>query len=123
LLARSRLELGEHAAVADELRELVAAHPWREGLRMAHVLALYRSGRQADALASFEEYRRALLEELGLDPSPEAAALQHAILVQDPSLAPPAPVAPRRAGNLPAPRTALVRRDGVPDAAVAPPAH
>src|SRR5690606_39883544 len=49
LLARTRLELGEHAAVADELSELVAAHPWREGLRMAHVLALYRSGRQADA--------------------------------------------------------------------------
>src|SRR5690606_16406838 len=119
LLARSRLELGEHAAVADELRELVAAHPWREGLRMAHVLALYRSGRQADALASFEEYRRALLEELGLDPSPEAAALQHRIRVQAPSLAPPAAGAPRRAGNLPAPRTAVVGGEGDLDDVVA----
>src|SRR5690606_31013166 len=92
MVARARLELGEHAAVADELTELVAAHPWREGLRLAHVLALYRSGRQADALAGFDRYRTALVEELGLDPTPEALALEHAVLVQDPSLDAPAVV-------------------------------
>ena len=126
MVARARLELGEHAAVADELTELVAAHPWREGLRLAHVLALYRSGRQADALAGFDRYRTALVEELGLDPTPEALALEHAVLVQDPSLDAPAVVGGGGAAgdgsggegggrkpvsNLPAPRTALVGRD------------
>ncbi|HEX6419718.1 MAG TPA: BTAD domain-containing putative transcriptional regulator [Acidimicrobiales bacterium] len=116
MLARARLDLGDHALVADELTELVEAHPWREGLRLSHVLALHRSGRQADALDSFERYRRALAEELGLDPSPEALALQHAVLVQDPSLAGPAPVRQRRASNLPAPRTALIGREADLDA-------
>lgn len=125
MVARARLELGEHAAVADELTELVAAHPWREGLRLVHVLALYRSGRQADALAAFDRYRTVLVEELGLDPSPEAVALEHAVLVQDPSLDAPAGVGRGGAAaggsdgeggrkpvsNLPAPRTALVGRD------------
>ena len=119
-LARARLDLGDHIPVADELTELVEAHPWREGLRLAHVLALYRSGRQADALASFDRYRTALVEELGLDPSSEAMALQHAVLVQDPSLDTPAGARAGRPGgaggrkpvsNLPAPRTALVGRD------------
>jgi predicted ATPase/DNA-binding SARP family transcriptional activator len=111
MLARARLDLGDHAQVADELTELVEAHPWREGLRLAHVLALYRSGRQADALDSFERYRAALVEELGLDPSPEATALQRAVLVQDPSLAAPAPARPRPVSNLPAPRTGLIGRE------------
>jgi predicted ATPase/DNA-binding SARP family transcriptional activator len=111
MLARARLDLGDHALVADELTELVEAHPWREGLRLAHVLALYRSGRQADALDSFERYRAALVEELGLDPSPEATALQHAVLVQDPSLAAPGPARPRPVSNLPAPRTGLIGRE------------
>lgn len=115
MLARARLDLGEHALVADELAELVAAHPWREGLRLAHVLALYRAGRQADALASFEQYRTALVEELGLDPSSEAAALQHAVLVQDPALDGP-PVRRGRTSNLPAPRTELIGREADLDA-------
>lgn len=116
MLARARLDLGDHALVADELTELVEAHPWREGLRLSHVLALYRSGRQADALDSFERYRHTLVEELGLDPSPEALALQHAVLVQDSSLAGPAPVRARPASNLPAPRTALIGREADLDA-------
>ena len=53
-LATRRLALGEHARVADDLTTLVDAHPWREELRLAHVLALYRAGRQPDALASYE---------------------------------------------------------------------
>lgn len=111
MLARARLDLGEHALVADDLTELVEAHPWREGLRLSHVLALYRSGRQADALASFERYRIALLEELGLDPSPEALALQHAVLVQDPSLDAPPAARRRPVSNLPGPRTELIGRE------------
>jgi predicted ATPase/DNA-binding SARP family transcriptional activator len=129
-LARARLALGEHARVADEMTPLVAAHPWREELRLAQVLALYRAGRQPDALASFEDYRRHLLDELGIDPSPAAAALQHAVLVQDPSLDAPAPAAGagapgatpgpadrsdrplrRRPSNLPGRRTAVFGRD------------
>jgi predicted ATPase/DNA-binding SARP family transcriptional activator len=90
-LARARLALGDHARLADELTPLVDAHPWREDLRLSHVRALYRAGRQPDALASFEAYRRQLAEELGIEPSPEALALQHAVLVQDPALDAPAP--------------------------------
>jgi predicted ATPase/DNA-binding SARP family transcriptional activator len=90
-LARARLALGDHARLADELTPLVDAHPWREDLRLSHVRALYRAGRQPDALASFEVYRRQLVDELGIEPSPEAFALQHAVLVQDPALDAPAP--------------------------------
>ena len=85
-LARARLALGEHARVADDLTTLVDAHPWREELRLAHVLALYRAGRQPDALASYETYRRTLRDELGIDPSSQAAELHQAVLTQDPSL-------------------------------------
>jgi predicted ATPase/DNA-binding SARP family transcriptional activator len=125
-LARARLALGSHARVADELTALVEAHPWREDLRLSHVLALYRAGRQPDALASFERYRRHLVDELGVDPSPAAAALHHAVLVQDPALVAPAPAvrvagrgaAPSSASpvrrppsNLPGRRSSLIGRD------------
>ncbi|MGP4102355.1 AfsR/SARP family transcriptional regulator, partial [Nonomuraea sp. KM90] len=89
--AEVRLELGEHTLLADELGELVAAHPLRERLRAAHLRALYRSGRQAEALAGYDELRHRLADELGLDPGPELGALHRAILRQDPSLAPPRP--------------------------------
>ncbi len=125
-LARARLSLGEYARVADELTPLVDAHPWREELRLAHVRALYRAGRQPDALASFENYRAHLLDELGIDPSPAAAALQHAVLVQDPALDAPPPAdsgpggavtapsarpARRPPSNLPGRRSSLIGRD------------
>ena len=128
-LARARLALGSHARVADELTALVEEHPWREDLRLSHVLALYRAGRQPDALASFERYRRHLVDELGIDPSPAAAALHHAVLVQDPALAAPAPAGPapaadavgpgaaatsparRPPSNLPGRRSSLIGRD------------
>ena len=105
-LAEARLELGEHAALVSELGELVDRHPLRERLRAAHMRALYRSGRQGEALESYEELRARLAGELGLDPGPELVALHRAILKQDPALAPPPP------GNLPAPVTPLVGRDG-----------
>ncbi|MGW4956094.1 BTAD domain-containing putative transcriptional regulator [Nonomuraea sp. NPDC004186] len=106
-LAEARLGLGEHVLLAAELASLVAEHPLRERLRAAHVRALYLAGRQSEALTGYEELRRRLSEEMGLDPGPELAALHQAILRQDPSLGPVA----RSRGNLPAPLTSLVGRD------------
>ncbi|WP_327092641.1 winged helix-turn-helix domain-containing protein [Nonomuraea sp. NBC_01738] len=85
--AETRLAVGDHALVADDLAELVAAHPLRERLRAAHIRALYRSGRQSAALAGYQEVRTHLADELGVDPGPELAALHRAILTQDPALA------------------------------------
>ncbi|WP_182875990.1 BTAD domain-containing putative transcriptional regulator [Microbispora sp. H10670] len=107
--AEARLALGEHAVLAAELGDLVAAHPLRERLRAAYMRALYGAGRQSEALESYEELRRLLGDELGLDPGPELAALQRAILTQD-LQAPPAPDR-RPRSNLPAPHTELVGRE------------
>ena len=74
------------------------------------MLALYRSGRQADALETFQEARRVLADELGLEPGPELRRLQEAILAHDPAIA-AVPVARRRRGNLPAPSTSFVGRE------------
>jgi predicted ATPase/DNA-binding SARP family transcriptional activator len=112
--AEVRLELGEHGMLADELGDLVAQHPLRERLRAAHLRALYRAGRQNEALASFSDLQEQLAEELGLDPGPDLAALHQAILEQDPALAPvpaPATSAARPRTNLPAPVTSLIGRD------------
>ncbi len=90
----AELELGRHASAAGELGELVAAHPLRERLQELHALALYRSGRQADALRSLADAGRHLRDELGLEPSRPLRDLEAAILAQDPSLdRPDAPVA------------------------------
>lgn len=105
LHAEARLELGEHTALAGELGALLADHPLRERLRAAHMRALYRAGRQTEALDSFQQLSDQLVEELGLDPSPELVALRQAILTQDASLA-----APDRQGNLPPARTELIGR-------------
>ncbi|MFL1430954.1 MULTISPECIES: BTAD domain-containing putative transcriptional regulator [unclassified Nocardiopsis] len=118
-LAEARLEAGEHAPVADRLAEQVREHPLRERLRSLHMLALYRAGRPAEALASYEDLRKRLAEELGADPGPEAAALHLRILDQDPGLAGPAAPEPgRRPGALPVPPTALVGRRAERDRAV-----
>jgi predicted ATPase/DNA-binding SARP family transcriptional activator len=107
----ARLALGEHTSLVGELDELVGRHPRRERLRAAHMRALYRAGRQADALASYEHLRVRLLEDLGLAPSPELARLQRAILVQDPDLEVAPPDAGRPRGNLPVPLSRLIGRD------------
>jgi DNA-binding SARP family transcriptional activator len=74
-----------------ELTNLVSRYPLRERLRAAQLRALYRAGRQSEALGSYRELRERLAEELGLDPSPELAALQQAILIQDAALRAPRP--------------------------------
>ena len=85
---RADLELGRHAELIGELENLVARHPLRERLRGQLMLALYRCGRQAEALEAYADARRALVEGLGIEPSPELQQLQSAILAQDSSLEP-----------------------------------
>ncbi|MFC4535924.1 BTAD domain-containing putative transcriptional regulator [Sphaerisporangium dianthi] len=88
-LAEARLALGMHAVVAGDLGDHVARHPLRERPRALHMLALYRDGRQAEALDSYDELRVHLAEELGLDPGPEVVALHRSILAQNPALGGP----------------------------------
>ncbi|MEU0392019.1 BTAD domain-containing putative transcriptional regulator [Streptomyces sp. NPDC006208] len=83
------LEVGCHAEAVSELTALTAAHPLRERLRELLMLALYRSGRQAEALAVYADTRRLLAEELGVDPRPELSRLQQRILQADAELARP----------------------------------
>jgi DNA-binding SARP family transcriptional activator len=80
------LALGRHADVVGEIEALVAEHPLRERLRYQLMIALYRSGRQAEALEAYRATRRVLVEELGIEPGRELQELERAILVQDPSL-------------------------------------
>src|SRR3954468_69028 len=87
------LQLGRHHAAVAELEGLVAAHRLRERLRALLMLALYRAGRQADALRVFQEARHLLAEELGLEPGHELRELEAAILAQDRSLDAPATAA------------------------------
>jgi YVTN family beta-propeller protein len=80
------LELGRHRALIAELESLVSANPLRERLRAQLMLALYRCGRQAEALEAYRETRKLLDQELGLQPSSELRALESAMLAQDPQL-------------------------------------
>ncbi|HEV8103168.1 MAG TPA: AfsR/SARP family transcriptional regulator [Gaiellaceae bacterium] len=80
------LEAGHNGNLVGELEGLIAGHPLREHLRWLLILALYRAGRQAEALEVYRETRRVLIEELGLEPSPALKELEQAILRQDPSL-------------------------------------
>jgi YVTN family beta-propeller protein len=86
----AELALGRHGAVVAELEALVVTHPLRERLRGQLMLALYRSGRQAEALRAYEDARRQLAEELGLEPSEPLKRLQRSILDEDPGLDSPA---------------------------------
>ncbi|MBV2357735.1 winged helix-turn-helix domain-containing protein [Streptomyces sp. J2-1] len=91
------LEQGSHAEAVSELTALTAEHPLRERLRELLMLALYRSGRQAEALAVYADTRRLLAEELGVDPRPGLRDLQERILRADPALAEPAAPVPQSA--------------------------
>lgn len=115
---RARLALGASGDVVDELQELVAEHPLREGLWGLLITALYRAGRQADALAAYRSVREQLVEELGLEPGRDLQHLEQQVLAQDPALdAPPPKTAPGskavrvEGGNLPALASSLVGRD------------
>src|ERR1700751_3784422 len=105
----AELACGRHDAVIAELETIAAEHPYRERFLEQLVLALYRCGRQAEALEAYRRARRVLAEELGLEPSPALQELERAVVRQDPSLAaPPAP--PRSTRPLPVPPTSLVGR-------------
>ncbi|HEY2652581.1 MAG TPA: BTAD domain-containing putative transcriptional regulator, partial [Solirubrobacteraceae bacterium] len=86
------LACGEEARLVGELEALVREHPLRERLRGQLMLALYRSGRQADALETYRRTRARLIDELGLEPGPELKELERGILAQDPGLQAPARV-------------------------------
>jgi len=115
--AGADLMLGRHGELAGELEAQCRQHPLRERLWELLILALYRAGRQAEALRAYTEVRDRLVDELGIDPGPALRELQTRILAQDPSLAPasPAPVPaaapPSSAGNLRARLSRFVGRD------------
>ena len=112
----ARVDLGATGEVVAELQELVAAHPLREGLWALLITALYRDGRQADALAAYRSVREHLVEELGLEPGRELQRLEQQVLEHDRALdAPAAPTpppshAPAEGGNLPPLSSTLVGR-------------
>jgi YVTN family beta-propeller protein len=97
------LAAGDHDAVLGEIDELIAGHPLHEHLHALRMLALYRSGRQADALDAFREARQRLVDDVGIEPGSELTSLHEAMLRQDPALElpararrPAAPAEPRR---------------------------
>ncbi len=106
------LEAGGGAGLVPELEALVATHPLRESLRASQMLALYRAGRQADALRAFSDARRVLGEELGIEPGPELRALEESILLQQPQLQQPQLQQPERGspGSAPPAAPALPAR-------------
>lgn len=105
MLTTVRLDLGEHAALIPELEDLIRQHPFDEDLHRHLMLALYRTGRQADALAVFHRLRGRLREELGIAPGRPLQALEEAILRHDAAIDLPTPVAVRPA----APDLATIR--------------
>ncbi|WP_405099086.1 BTAD domain-containing putative transcriptional regulator [Micromonospora sp. NBC_01412] len=90
-LADVRLALGEHTQLVPELDQLSREHPLDEHIYQQLMLALYRTGRQSDALATYRRLRSMLREELGIEPSPALRELEGAILIQDPALDPAPP--------------------------------
>ena len=111
----AELQLGRHAVAGSGLERLIAEHPLRERLRYLQMLALYRAGRQAEALEAYREARTRLVDEIGVEPGPELRELHEAILRQDPALDPAvAPEAPAAPGSLPAKPSRSGRRVAAP---------
>ncbi|WP_410815522.1 BTAD domain-containing putative transcriptional regulator [Micromonospora sp. 050-3] len=111
-LAEARLSVGEHAELVPGLERLVRQHPFDEHLHAQLMLALYRDGRQGEAVATYRRLRDNLRENLGLDPGPRLRDLECAILRQDTSIAAPAVAAPTRvAAQLPPPVPTFTGRD------------
>ncbi|MGA5068973.1 AfsR/SARP family transcriptional regulator [Streptomyces exfoliatus] len=121
-LAETRLDLGDHDTLAAELAEQVARHPLRERLRAAHIRALYRTGRQREALDSYQDLRTRLAQDLGLDPGPTLTALHQAILRQeaDPT-PPPAPTPAPAPASAPPPAPTPASTPITPPAPTTPP--
>ena len=110
LSMQAGLAAGRHAELVPDLRQLAREHPWREQLHAHLMLALYRSGRQADALEAYRRAREVLVEELGIEPGAELAELHAQILAHDPVLAAPAPpVPPAVSPRCPTARSAVSR--------------
>jgi predicted ATPase/DNA-binding SARP family transcriptional activator len=107
-LWEARLALGEHNQLVGELEAAVATEPLRERRWVLLMLALYRSGRQADALRAYQRLRKVLGEQLGLEPAGETQAMEAAVLAQDLSLELPAPRIPAAAGTLQRPPSGTV---------------
>ncbi|MFL6123576.1 BTAD domain-containing putative transcriptional regulator [Actinophytocola sp.] len=91
---RLDLQLGRHQQLVSELHDLVTEHPLRERLHELLMMALYRSGRPAEALTAYRHAREVLIEEIGVEPGQELRALERAILNRDPALSPDVPVQP-----------------------------
>ncbi|HZG34520.1 MAG TPA: AfsR/SARP family transcriptional regulator, partial [Gaiellaceae bacterium] len=104
----AQLDAGAGEELVPELQALVAEQPYRERLHRHLMLALYRAGRQAEALAAFRSARRLLVDDLGVEPGPELRELERRLLRHDPTLLPPAPSG---AASLPAPATRLIGRE------------
>jgi DNA-binding SARP family transcriptional activator len=119
-LIDAKLVLGRHVEVVNQLEGLIEDHPYRERLRGQLMLALYRCDRQADALQAYQEARRSLVEQLGIEPGERLRELERAVLAQDPALAMPAPKPVERPaeppGQTPSERREPKRRSAPPDA-------
>lgn len=114
----ARLRLGDSAEVIGELEAAVATYPFRESLWELLISALYRTGRQTDALAAYQRIRNVLADELGLDPGPQLQQLVQQVLTHDASLDATDPTAiptdgHTPVGNLPSMWSELVGRDGL----------
>ena len=114
----AELALGLHGQLTEELRTLTLEQPYRETFWEQFMLALYRAGRQTDALHAYAEVRTRLADDLGIDPGPALERMEQRVLAQDPTLsvatraAPSVPASPVTApGNLPLQRTTFVGRD------------
>jgi predicted ATPase/DNA-binding SARP family transcriptional activator len=107
----ARIEMGAGGELVGELERLVAVHPLHEGLWKLLIMALYRAGRQADALAAYRRIRQRLADDLGLDPGPELKVLERQVLLHDQGLDAPTLVPESPRGNLPALLPSLVGRE------------